>query len=383
VEVIEPETNCTVRIIGVFHGSYSSSKDVMQCVTSSTDAVVLELCSDRYRDLILKKSSSSNSKSMQGTSESSDIGLDPGNEELAISCADAETPPSEGYSVTSWFEQYVRVVSDTIRRQGWRTGIVVATFGLVNGFQQQILQLQPGLEFITASDISSNYSIPIILADQDVAITLQRIGQLPQVTYNLWYDFIRTRSWATTFGPLSYALSVAILGGWIYRKDGQKTKLLSLPQFLTRNLDAFKDLLRLVGFPLLVIQALNFLPVLTQQGSASTIHAAMSSLGVQQDDTAIATIINIIVIILFYLCVALPATQVILTERDDVLATGIRMACRLAYGKHKSTLISIPGDNYSAYRDAEVVVVLGLLHVNGVALRVSQNYENNFNMSII
>lgn len=381
VELIEPETNCTVRIIGVFHGSQSSSKDVMQCISSSTDIIVLELCSDRYRDLILKKSPDTiPNKRPSGSGRG-----EPPSEEEESEVGETATKSSISYiSSKSWFKQYVRVVGDTIDRQGWRTGIVVAIFGLVNGFQEQILQLQPGLEFVTASEISTNFSIPIILADQDVAVTLQRIGQIPHITYDLWYNFIQKRSWGTTFGPLASAFSLAIFGDWMDIDDSENPKLLSLPQFLTRSIDAIQDLLRFLVLPLFMIQALN--TMLSIQDSQSLLNTAVAELSVQQDDLLMTTSINIIVILLFYLCVALPATQVILIERDDVLATGIRAACRLASGKYNfrrsneqiasnSVLVRKSEENFVIHQNADVVVVLGLLHVNGVALRLSQKFD--------
>ena len=54
--------------------------------------------------------------------------------------------------------------------------------------------------------------------------------------------------------------------------------------------------------------------------------------------------------------VALPASRVILRERDDRLAQGIRDACHVATRK--------------APNGGRVVAVLGLLHVNGVAQRL-------------
>jgi hypothetical protein len=55
----------------------------------------------------------------------------------------------------------------------------------------------------------------------------------------------------------------------------------------------------------------------------------------------------------------LPATRIVLRERDDLLAEWIRAACR-----HCMSISS------SASGDGRVVAVLGLLHVNGVAQRL-------------
>ena len=65
-----------------------------------------------------------------------------------------------------------------------------------------------------------------------------------------------------------------------------------------------------------------------------------------------------------YLLVALPATRIILSERDDQLAAGIQAACQLASS-------SLPLS--SSYSPGRVVAVLGFFHVNGVARRLSSS----------
>ena len=72
---------------------------------------------------------------------------------------------------------------------------------------------------------------------------------------------------------------------------------------------------------------------------------------------------SVIVLWLGYVALALPATRVILCERDDQLADGIRAACKSAVGDKKE--------------NATVVAVLGLLHVNGVAKRLLQQDEHD------
>ena len=376
VELIEPETNCSVRIIGVFHGSDSSSRDVFKYVTASSDMVVLELCSDRHRDLVVKQSSEASRRKRPVDSDRDNSEYD---EEISESRGGAETQIQRETAISrvtskSWFELYRSAVKDTLDRQGWRTGIVVAIFGLVNGFQEQILKFQPGLEFLTASGIASNFSIPIVLADQDVSITLQRIGQIPQIAFELLGNFCRERSWDTTFGPMSSALSLAVFGGWIYVFDDRLPQMLSLPQFLIRNSDSVLDLLRFLGLPFLIVQALH--AIFSMDDAATAIDTAAAHLSTQHCyDQMISTWVNITVFILFYLCVALPATQVILIERDDTLTAGIQAACRLAQRNSLLRLVRKSESMTEARQDVEVVVVLGMLHVNGVALRLTKKYD--------
>ena len=53
-----------------------------------------------------------------------------------------------------------------------------------------------------------------------------------------------------------------------------------------------------------------------------------------------------------YLLLTMPLVKVVLTDRDDILADGIRKACQRAGS------------------GGRVVAVLGLLHVNGIADRI-------------
>lgn len=71
-----------------------------------------------------------------------------------------------------------------------------------------------------------------------------------------------------------------------------------------------------------------------------------------------------------YVALALPATRLILCERDDQLSRGIQAACRIAASKHKNLQNSA-----SSETNGRVVAVLGLLHVNGVAQRLLTQHD--------
>ena len=52
VEFTDPATGCEVVLVGCFHGSQSSARDVQDVLTrKTTHVVVLELCANRFSDL--------------------------------------------------------------------------------------------------------------------------------------------------------------------------------------------------------------------------------------------------------------------------------------------------------------------------------------------
>ena len=342
VELVEHQTGCTVVLVGCFHGSASSAADVEHalqlstCHPQQTDVVVLELCAQRFDQLINKRDTSNSNWSDSESDETSN--------------ATRQSTP--------WIWRYVRMVQTMAEKQGWPTACVAAVLGAASGLQTEISNLQPGLEFKTAAVIAETEHMHIVLADQDVDTTLVRMGQLPDVSVTLWRDFLFTAStYDDTFGVEAVALRTALLGDSSLQ-DYQVT----LPSFLTRSNAAIKDLLRLTLTPIIALQALNIvltesmasLLTLNPAFAAATDASPVAETGAADPVAAIAvTVANAALLVLAYLSVALPATRVVIRERDDVLTAGIRAACQQ---------LAPPG--------GRVVAVLGLLHVNGVAQRL-------------
>lgn len=314
VELIEPQTNATVVLLGCFHGSQSSAVDVQKCITEDTDIVVLELCASRFDDLRRKQGSKQRRR----------------------------TP----------FWETIRKVSAA---RGFSTGAAAALLGSVSGFQTAMSGLKPGLEFQTALDrvvnaSSSTTAIDIVLADQNVDETLQRIGQLPLVSLEMWRSFFKA-GWDESFGQEAQALSVAVLGDTASYPHQQ----LNLVSFLTRHQASFQDLIRLMLPPLGLLAVANSMAGPSDPWTDPFAYWDVLS----PIERGVVCSVNGIMIGLGYLCLALPAARVILRERDDVLARGIRTACRVASSSRTKN-----------NKNARIVAVLGLLHVNGVAQRL-------------
>jgi len=313
VEFVDPETECRVVLLGCFHGTESSAKDVEEAVTADTDIVALELCTSRFVDLkreMLKEQ----------------------NEELQ-----SERKP--------WLVDYWNMVSKTTSQRGLPTGFAAAVLGGFSGVQSALSGFSPGLEFTRALEMAESYNCEIILADQDVDETLRRVGSLPQISVENLLSNDRFDRWRLHQETLLRA--VAGIGSG-------KTPQVQLPMFLIRNPSAIQDLLRLTIPPTLAMWT-----VILGTAAIAGIDLTANSVATQayyEAATPIEQVLHTVtstgILALGYVGLALPAVGVILTERDDILANGIKTACRRA-GK-----------------GGKVVAILGLLHVNSVAAKV-------------
>jgi hypothetical protein len=246
-----------------------------------------------------------------------------------------------------WISRFAKMVRRTSEKRGLSTAAAAAVLGGVSGMQTALSGLEPGLEFTTALRyVTSTNHTDIVLADQDVNEILNRLGHLPKISASMWKDFLSTRNWSrSSFGKEAAVLKTALFGS---SKLEQK---MSLPSFLTRNEAALWELFRAAAPPVILLQALNLLAGQLLLGDASEAPMA-ADLASSLLASSIPLAADAGIILLTYLTIALPATRIILSERDDRLAAGVRSACALAGGKGR------------------VVAVFGFLHVNGVAERI-------------
>lgn len=293
VTVVEPQSGCQVVLLGCFHGSPTSSNDVVEALNElKPDGLVLELCLDRYMKL-----------------------------------QETQVPP-EGVS-TNWFVGLAKGVSATREKQGWPSAIVLAVLAVISGIaQQSAWGIESGLEFRTAMNIAKDRQIDLILADQPFDDTLRRLGKLPNVAFDL---LLEGGYWME-----AQSLQRAVFGA----SAGD----VNLPSFLTRSVAASVDFSKWLMLPASLLLALQLL--ISDFGMAVEAPPDMDSFS----DSML--LFNAVAISLAYMGLTLPATRVIFSERDDYMASGIRTAC---VGRKR------------------IVAVLGFLHVNGVASRLSKH----------
>lgn len=300
IRLTEPKTGCEVVLIGCFHGSQTSAADVREALElapreppltteqpASDNAVVLELCASRCADLIKMKSATSTAK-------------------------------------TPWVIRYTKNIQKTAKEQGLSSAAATALLTGVSGLQSS--KLEPGLEFKTALDIAKENGMDVILADQSVDITVEKLGKLPQTTL----EVLVGNEWLLHAKSLARAVI------------GLKPHHLTLPLFLLRSKESIREAFTFFLQPLFILLTLQLTLSAFQIPEVGAATETLSNGNFNE-------IMNVILIGGLYMAVALPATKIVLSERDDCLTKGIRTA---------------------ACDRKRVVAVLGLLHVNGVSDRL-------------
>ena len=313
VEFVDPETKCRVVLLGCFHGTESSSKDVENAITPDTSVIALELCMSRFVDL---------------------------KRELLLN----ELQGEPAKKMKPWVFAYWDMVCKTINQRGLSTGLAAAILGGFSGIQTALSGFTPGLEFITALQRSENYECDIILADQDVDETLRRVGSLPIIALETALSSDRMKIW----NLYQETLVRAVAG----THDEKHIPQIQLPMVLLRNPAAIKDLVRLTIPPTLFFWSMIYF--VAALAGVDVSHTTMDSY--METATFAEKVPHWLasggILSLGYLGLTLPAVGVVLTERDEILTAGIQAACQRA------------GEG------GRVVAVLGLLHVNGVAKRM-------------
>ena len=296
IRLTEPKTGREVVLVGCFHGSQSSASDVREALLAPIEkpqleeqkenddhAVVLELCASRCADLIKAGSTTS--------------------------CT--TKPP--------WIIRYTRHIQRTAKEQGLSSAAATALLTGISGLQSS--RLEPGLEFKTALDIAKQQRIDVILADQSVEVTVEKLGKLPQAAV----EVLMGNEWLFQTKSLARATI------------GLKPHHLTLSRFLFRSKESIGESLSFFFQPLVLLLVFQLI-LSSMEVSVETVSSGSWS-----------QIMNSGLVVGLYMAVVLPATKIVLSERDDFLTKGIQTACR---GRQR------------------VVAVLGLLHVNGVADRL-------------
>ena len=374
IELTDPETGCQVVLVGCFHGSPSSAQDVQRECLPSTDAIVLELCASRFAGL--RKSTSYN----------------------AFQLNEQQQQPPRIRIQPPRVIQFFQNVGNTIQTKGLSTGVASGILGGVSGLQTALSGFTPGLEFTTALEFTQQPSsqqqqqqqeCDIILADQLVDETIEKVGKLPRVIRSMMEDIISgaSSSWEETqWSKMAAALRTALAGDPTLGPDYQ----VNVGQVMTRNAAVIQELSRLMIPPVLLTQLsltlVNdvLLPIEPAIAETNPVSSSLlwnpTTFSLNSFDPAafVLDALPHVVILSFmltlaYSFLAVPVTQVILYERDNQLTRGIQSACRLAASKHS-------GDSD---RPGRVVAVLGLLHINGVAQRLLATNQSTSSSSAV
>ena len=330
-----PLNGVEVTLIGCLHGSESSAIEVDQLLREKrTDAIVLELCPTRYKDLTRE-----NAKKIEREKEN-------------------------GVGATD----FINMVTKTIEARGVSTGFAAAILGAASSISNLLSGFEQGLEFIRAIEFidendNDNYC-DIILADRIVDETLRQVGSVPSLSMEMLQTYILSGfNWEKSYENESKALRSAVFG------DDEND--LDMTKALFRNPKVTMDLIRLTLPSILLVEAVNI--GVGQNGSGpsafypSLVFDLLPSSNIP-DLISIAggllfeLVSSAILLFLGYIIVALPTVKVILTERDEHLAKGIDDACARVAERYEDS-----------HRIGRVVCVVGFLHVNGILKRISHN----------
>ena len=390
VELYDPKTNTDIVLLGCLHGSLSSTIDVKQILLGESasaerennneaatmplcakatenhrfpqqnprgdpvvpflpDAVVLELCGPRYKDLVESRS------------------------EII-----------EDYATYDFWKDMVLYWKRTLKDNNPILALVKIAIGTTSLVQTNLSGIRAGLEFEVAIDIVEDYNknnkeIRLVLGDRNIDETMERIGSLPSVSLDLLSGGSSSTDgndhWQSPWSSVNHAserLWISVLGNSNLPLNAQ----ICMPKVLLRNAQARNDLGRLLLLPavaatffalLLAFIANGFEPdpydvLLWETISSSPLRSPDFDLSTSLHAIgALATnsVWDVLALLAGYVVLALPASKVIISERDAVLVRSIVDTLELTKGCHRL-------DDSSEKRH-KLVAVVGLLHVNGVA----------------
>eukprot|EP00978_Attheya_sp_CCMP212_P049041 scaffold608311_cov114-Attheya_sp.AAC.1 len=286
------------------------------------------------------------------------------------------------------------MVGRTGREKGWSTGMAWALVGGVAGLQSALAGSSAGLEFRVATELAQSQQMSIVLADRTVTETLVRLGQLGQTSIQMLNDSMKSMSMSTSTSTTRGAHSQELhhLRTAIWGHESHGIPQVDMGKVLRRNPTVAFDLCRLTLPTLITTQVLTASAV-----NAFSNHAVASPISVLLTTTAtdntnhlvsyipdsldhmwsvlsmmgMDVVTNLVTFLVGFVALVLPATRIVISERDDQLARGIDAACRVAAANANAAKGS--NNRHDNSEPPRVVAILGLLHVNGVAQRLLQD----------
>lgn len=265
LKVIEPDSQCTVHLVGVSHGAQSSAelvKETMRRVKPST--VILELCDERYLSICLdsriKPNVNANITAVY-------------NAKLAkINARKADATNVGGIS------RYAAIASNFnfLKSQGFFVGTFISLGLFVSSLQKFLRPVSTGDEFTTAMREAEGMNIPVRLGDARQSATLESLRKVVS------FDTIDPKK------VLNGAKSLAFSGfgvnidefpdTWVrdrnrFQESMALSEWISIPSVYANNRAMMKSLIPLVVITAFTTLLGNFPSV----GQAADISGAVSS----------------------------------------------------------------------------------------------------------
>lgn len=336
--VVHPETKTKVFLVGVSHGSEASSCLVTNVLSDKKpSAVVLELCEDRFLTISLNAAVSPQEDPdlMQKYIEMN-VGME---ERLARHAAKSPL-------------QKLLAIFKFAKDQGFLGGMFVL-MGVAVGSAQKLMTGEHDDEFTAAIRAAKNLSIPIRLGDapqNDTLKSLRNIASLDTINPKLILEGSRGLAFSA-FGLCAESSNTAS-PGCPPAEVLSKSQWLNIPSAYLKNAGLGRSLYPLLLVSLLFL-GLEEIPLFSDSSvRASELPWSVASpdyLGLDGGGSGIGIIENIQRVLDYAsMLVLVRMTKIIGTDRDAIIADKVLDVCR-------------------EFPNQEIVVVIGMLHCNGVA----------------
>lgn len=301
--------NIRLHIVGCIHSSPTAAMNVMNVINQAPNpkAIVLELCSKRYKslaeDLVLMENNLGDNK------------ID---REKEINNID-------------------------------KVGFLVYILSILT-YAQRHLKVTPGAEFLAAMSLSERKNIPIEMADEDVDVI---INNLKRVGYIKSFDVINTLQ----------SMAFSITGNYDYISKSNndignynfsKIQWLNILPTFFRDSNLVRDTLLLMSPSVIPLTIVTFIANIIMENYQSL--ELMSSFdGTSSHLYQITdTLTNLFTI--YWSIVVINIFRYVIVDRDLIIANKIRRICVKISDENK--------DNQNEIND--VICVVGMLHSNGL-----------------
>lgn len=337
--VMYPETNTKVILVGVSHGSEASASLVTDVLKGKKPkAVVLELCEERFLTISVGAAVPPQGNPMW-IQKYNEMNVDM---QERLKKHAAKNPAEKLLAVLKFAKD-----------QGLIGGLFVM-MGVAVGSMQKLISAAHDDEFTTAIRVAKNLSIPIRLGDapqNDTLKSLKNIASLDTINPSRVLEGSRGLAFSA-FGLCAQSSNIAS-PGQPPAEVLAKSQWLNIPSAYWKNAGLGRSL-----YPLLVVSllflGLEEIPLFADNSvRASEFPWAFTAPDVSLDSSPSGngmSILEHMQRILDYssMLVLVRMTKIIGTDRDAIIADKVVDVCR-----------EFPGQ--------EIVVVIGMLHCNGVA----------------
>jgi len=359
ITVVDPESQTKISLVGVSHGSEPSATLVAETIQDiKPAAIVLELCEDRFITISLDSQiKPRNNRTLTLEYEKKRQLL------IEKNILSPDPPSSVGASSISYWKRTIATLKFAAKQDP--IGSVFVCIGLlVSTLQRFSRTATEGDEFVTAMRYAEKYDIPIILGDANQNDTVKSIENVVSS------DTINPKSFLTALNSFIFtAFGIDVPYG--RPTTGSQAQLrsdilrdsqwISIPGTYAESTSMLKSL-----FPILLISLIPALAdaagggtqlvdaiygISGQEGAGgielSPNHIVNYGFGeLNVPDTLFAQLSSIVDTLSFFILIRM--AKIIGADRDIIIAQKVQEAAR-------------------RYKGKELVVVIGMLHCNGVA----------------